>query len=100
MRDLLATSQGPRVATEGHRDPVCGMAITDLSTAMKLPYGGLDFFFCSEGCRLRFEIAPQRYVDGRRGTYSRPLIPWWRAWGRRLMRSLNGLMRNGRGRAA
>jgi trehalose synthase len=93
IRDLLATSKGPRVATEGRRDPVCGMAITDHTSAIHLPYDGLDFYFCSEGCRARFEISPRRYVDARRGTYAKPIQPWWRTWSRRLRQMLFGQSR-------
>lgn len=88
VRDLLATSHGPRAATEGHRDPVCGMAISNVAASIHLRYDSLDFYFCSDGCRLRFEVSPQRYVDARRGSYAIPIQPWWRALLGRMRRLL------------
>jgi trehalose synthase len=77
IRDLLAETRGPRVSTQGQRDPVCGMAMTDLGAALHERHSGLDFYFCSEACRVRFKISPRRYVDARRGTYTAAKRPWW-----------------------
>jgi hypothetical protein len=38
----------------GATDPVCGMRV-DRAKALRLEHGGRTFFFCSEGCRDRFE---------------------------------------------
>jgi len=47
---------------EARRDPVCGMAIQEGAAAARAEYGGRMFVFCSEGCRARFLVAPERYA--------------------------------------
>ena len=56
-------SQRPSVPL--HRDPVCGMAIGEKSSAVHLEHAGLDFYFCSDGCRTRFLTGPERYLAAR-----------------------------------
>lgn len=65
VRDLMEGRTRPRAEMDGHRDPVCGMAISDPTKAVSLTYAGLDFSFCSEGCKARFLSAPERYVAAR-----------------------------------
>lgn len=36
------------------RDPVCGMEV-DTATALRTEHGDHNHFFCSEGCRQRFQ---------------------------------------------
>ena len=44
------------------RDPVCGMAV-DPGTAMHWTvHDGHSYAFCSNGCRTKFEVDPQRYL--------------------------------------
>jgi xanthine dehydrogenase accessory factor len=42
-------------------DPVCGMLIA-VQGAESAQHGGVAFFFCSAGCRARFEAEPDRYA--------------------------------------
>lgn len=48
------------------RDPVCGMALGSPEAAAGLlpraDFAGVTYRFCSEGCRVRFIAAPERYV--------------------------------------
>jgi uncharacterized protein len=46
----------------GVRDPVCGMTVDRFATPHRLVYGGRSWFFCSAGCRERFEADPERYT--------------------------------------
>lgn len=42
-------------------DPVCGMEV-DTSTGFRAEYSGTTYYFCSEGCRRKFEADPAKYV--------------------------------------
>jgi uncharacterized membrane protein YraQ (UPF0718 family)/YHS domain-containing protein len=46
----------------GARDPVCGMTV-GRGTALTSELRGKTFYFCSPGCRDRFEADPERYVS-------------------------------------
>jgi putative ABC transport system ATP-binding protein len=37
------------------RDPVCGMAIDPEEAPAQVAVGGVDYYFCSEGCRAEFQ---------------------------------------------
>jgi trehalose synthase len=65
VRDLLEGRARPREQTDGHRDPVCGMAISNPETAVGLTHAGMAFSFCSEACMARFLSSPERYVAAR-----------------------------------
>ncbi len=43
-------------------DPVCGMSVDPQKTAHRARYKGQDFYFCSNGCRTRFEAQPEKYL--------------------------------------
>ncbi|HLF76693.1 MAG TPA: glycosyltransferase [Dehalococcoidia bacterium] len=67
-RDLLEGRSRLPTSLDGHRDPVCGMAISEKASAVHLAHAGLDFYFCSEGCKARFLAGPERYLAaGQRG---------------------------------
>jgi YHS domain-containing protein len=42
-------------------DPVCGMTV-DRSSAISSAVDGRSYYFCSEGCRERFEASPAFYT--------------------------------------
>jgi Cu+-exporting ATPase len=43
-------------------DPVCGMTV-DIATARhKSEHGGTAYFFCSAGCKTKFDAAPEKYL--------------------------------------
>jgi YHS domain-containing protein len=44
-------------------DPVCGMQVDPQTARERREYGGRTFYFCSAGCRERFEQNPDRYLD-------------------------------------
>jgi YHS domain-containing protein len=43
-------------------DPVCGMEVRAESGAASSDYGGERFYFCSEGCKQKFDAHPDLYV--------------------------------------
>ncbi|WP_454864731.1 heavy metal translocating P-type ATPase [Pseudomonas rhizophila] len=51
----------------GLRDPVCGMAVTPLSTFSEL-YEGQAYQFCSLKCQEKFRAEPQHYAANPSGT--------------------------------
>ena len=44
------------------KDPVCGMDVDPAKTPHKAHYEGHEYFFCSAGCRTKFEKEPSRYT--------------------------------------
>jgi P-type Cu+ transporter len=44
------------------RDPVCGMTVDPEAGKPSLRYEGHTYHFCSDGCRRKFEAAPQTYL--------------------------------------
>jgi Cu+-exporting ATPase len=47
------------------RDPVCGMTVDPDAGKPSLAYEGLIYHFCCDGCRKKFEAAPQEYLTAR-----------------------------------
>jgi Cu+-exporting ATPase len=45
------------------KDTVCGMMVDPHSTPHKAEYDGQLHYFCSEGCRTKFQADPARYLD-------------------------------------
>jgi P-type Cu+ transporter len=44
-------------------DPVCGMTVDLHAGKPSENFGGTTYFFCSEGCRIKFAKEPGRYLD-------------------------------------
>jgi trehalose synthase len=64
VRELLDGAERPLLSL-GERDPVCGIALADVEHAVRASYEAQDFAFCSEACKARFLLAPQRYLSTR-----------------------------------
>ncbi|WP_206455751.1 heavy metal translocating P-type ATPase [Aurantimonas marina] len=47
------------------RDPVCGMTVDPEAGKPTAVHDGHTFHFCSEGCRKKFEAAPEDYVTAK-----------------------------------
>ena len=47
-----------------HRDPVCGMKVEEEGAVGSSEYEGRTYYFCSEGCKSKFDAEPGRYADG------------------------------------
>jgi Cu+-exporting ATPase len=45
-------------------DPVCGMTVDPAKTAHHATHAGMDYHFCSAGCRTKFVAAPAHYLTG------------------------------------
>src|SRR5436190_64615 len=46
----------------GGRDPVCGMNVDERTAAGTSVYEGARYFFCSAGCKRRFDASPESFV--------------------------------------
>jgi YHS domain-containing protein len=53
-----------------HTDPVCGMKVEEEQAAGQSEYLGEKFYFCSQGCKAKFDQRPEAYVV-RTGTAAR-----------------------------
>ena len=42
------------------KDPVCGMTVEAAKAAGKSDYQGKAYFFCSDGCKVKFDTTPDR----------------------------------------
>jgi Cu+-exporting ATPase len=59
----LAVATQPPAPTAGQaKDPVCGMTVDPQKTPHRSSHAGTDYFFCSAGCRAKFEADPGRYL--------------------------------------
>ena len=45
------------------KDPVCGMAVDPRTANNRAEHHGRPYYFCSNGCRTKFEADPVRYID-------------------------------------
>jgi YHS domain-containing protein len=44
------------------KDVVCGMQVDPAKAAGTSEYGGKTYYFCSNGCKTRFDANPAHYV--------------------------------------
>src|ERR1035437_2287272 len=50
------------IQTKTTKDPVCGMTVDPAKAAGETVYCGTTYFFCSPGCKRKFEADPGRYT--------------------------------------
>jgi Cu+-exporting ATPase len=61
-----------RMAGPGPVDPVCGMTVDPERAAGESTVGGRTFYFCSPGCKRRFDQDPDAFLKGPRGATAMP----------------------------
>jgi P-type Cu+ transporter len=61
---MLPILQKP--AAHGSVDPVCGMTVDSQKAANWTEFKGQKYYFCSQGCLLRFEADPPKYLRAER----------------------------------
>ena len=49
------------------KDPVCGMTVDEQKASATVMYKGKTYYFCSDICKLKFELSPWLYIDTRHG---------------------------------
>ncbi len=47
------------------KDPVCGMNVKPEQAAGKSEQGGQTYYFCSTGCKQKFDKNPQAYATSK-----------------------------------
>ena len=48
-------------------DPVCGMTVDPATSEHRSDLNGKTYYFCSSGCKARFDSEPDRSVDAGKG---------------------------------
>jgi Cu+-exporting ATPase len=56
-------------------DPVCGMTVDPHTAKHRAEHDGHPFYFCSNGCRTKFEAEPGRYLDPANSGAKAPPVP-------------------------
>ena len=44
------------------KDPVCGMQVDENKAAGQSTYQGKTYYFCSQGCKAKFDSNPAQYA--------------------------------------
>ena len=63
----MDSRKSPELSTDLATDPVCGMSVNPARATASLQRGGETVYFCSAGCRDRFQADPDRYVQAESG---------------------------------
>jgi Cu+-exporting ATPase len=50
-------------ATQPAKDPVCGMTVDPQTAKHRAEHAGRTWYFCSAGCRAKFESDPAKYLE-------------------------------------
>jgi Cu+-exporting ATPase len=53
----------PAAGADLVKDPVCGMMVDPHTTPHRADFSGRTYYFCSDGCRVRFEANPEKYLS-------------------------------------
>ena len=69
---LGTTSTG---AANEIKDPVCGMTVEPHAAKHRMTHDGHPYYFCSDGCRAKFEADPARYLDPAGATAAAEPVP-------------------------
>ena len=70
--------EGRGASGEKHVDPVCGMTVDPAKAAGSSKYNGQTIYFCSAGCKAKFDADPGRYSSSESSSlapHPSPLIP-------------------------
>ena len=57
------TAPSNNMADSGVIDPVCGMAVDPATARHKAAHQGHDYYFCSAGCKAKFQADPAKYLE-------------------------------------
>ena len=56
-------AHGSGLADGKARDPVCGMSVDPHAAKHRTDCQGRPYYFCSAGCKTKFEADPKRYLE-------------------------------------
>lgn len=51
------------------QDPVCHMSVDPAKAAGKSEHEGQTYYFCSGGCKKKFDAEPQKFLSGGGGAH-------------------------------
>jgi len=57
------------------RDPVCGMSVNPETSKHRFEHDGTTYYFCSNGCRTKFEADPGKYLDKAKAEAKQAPVP-------------------------
>jgi Cu+-exporting ATPase len=60
LRHIIENIRSRR--TEMEKDVVCGMQVDPAKAAGSSQYSGNTYYFCSKGCKTKFDANPAQYV--------------------------------------
>jgi YHS domain-containing protein len=60
LRHIIENTRSRR--TEMEKDVVCGMQVDPAKAAGSSQYAGKTYYFCSKGCKTKFDANPAQYV--------------------------------------
>ncbi|HMF04636.1 MAG TPA: XdhC family protein [Acidimicrobiia bacterium] len=60
----LGPAAEPAPVVDEARDPVCGMVVDVARVRLRSQHEGRTYFFCSAGCRRKFDADPVKYAVG------------------------------------
>jgi YHS domain-containing protein/uncharacterized membrane protein YraQ (UPF0718 family) len=60
--EMLRAHARPEAGAKLVHDPVCGMSVDPATATEKVDYMGSTYYFCSAGCRSKFDKDPTRYA--------------------------------------
>ena len=63
LKHEQSVSSNNEEVQKSHRDPVCGMEVSDTDTEFAFEFKGSRYYFCSQNCRSRFEADPEKYLN-------------------------------------
>ena len=67
-----ATQAAPQTSNGTTIDPVCGMQVDPATTAHHATHAGVDYHFCSVGCRGKFVADPAKYLSPKAAAATTP----------------------------
>jgi len=59
----VAAGAGEPVVAGKVKDPVCGMMVDPHTAKHRAEHNGRTYYFCSAGCRAKFEADPHKYLS-------------------------------------
>ncbi|MEM8909108.1 MAG: XdhC family protein [Bacteroidota bacterium] len=57
-----ARDESPMSAEQFYINPVCGIPVEKKTAKHQLNYAGTEVYFCCDGCKIKFEEAPSKYL--------------------------------------
>ena len=63
----------PSPEAQTDKDPVCGMTVDPRTAKHRSKHDGRTFYFCSAGCKAKFDTYPERYLREKQRLSAQPM---------------------------